>query len=159
MLRRKRSLGRRVDDDTPKIGPLRLNDQPHVVVTADGVIVRRETDGSFTLRQPDGSEYAVDAEGHNQGTLRTVASVTVADIAFVTEHRINTIYGKVSHVVRFRNGGTQCYSVDSAGWVLDCEFSRLQVLLANGHMVAGCTEVALALTINRGKLADRLPGE
>lgn len=157
MFPRKRSPKRKPDGDILKFDALAPGDQPHVVVTADGVIARQESNGSFTVRESDGSEYAVDAEEHNR-TLRTVSSVTAADIACVTEHRINTIYGTVSHVVRFRNGGTLRYSVDSTGRVLDCEFSRLQVSVTDGHMVAGCTEVALILklekTINRRKLTD-----
>jgi hypothetical protein len=46
---------------------------------------------------------------------------------------------------------------------LDCEFSRLQTSLTDGHFVAGCTEVALALKLEKAKdrrdMVDRLSGE
>jgi hypothetical protein len=141
----KRSPKSKPDDDILKFDPLCPGDPPRVIVTKDGTVARQETDGSLTVRQPDGSEFVVDAEGHGRGRLRTVASVTVVDIAYVTEHHINTIYDTVSHVVRFLNGGTLCYSIDGTGRLLDCEFSRIQVSLTDGHVVAGCTKVALAV--------------
>jgi hypothetical protein len=72
--------------------------------------------------------------------------VTVADIAYVTEHHINRLHDTVSHVVRFLNGGTLCYSIDMEGQLLDCEFDRLQASInKGGHVVVGCTEIALGL--------------
>ena len=38
-------------------------------------------------------------------TLPRIEKIGIADRADVVEHRINEVYGSVSHYVRFRNGG------------------------------------------------------
>jgi len=140
MFRRKRSPKPHSDDrilKAPEPGP---GEQPRVIVMPDGTTACQDHNG-ITVRQPDGSEHVIDAEGH---------SVTIADIAYVTAHHVNRIHETVSHVVKFVNGGTLCYAVDMNGRLLDCEFSRLQVSVTDGHVVAGCTEVALSLKPGTG---------
>jgi hypothetical protein len=132
-------------EDVLRIVALAPGMPQRVTIWKCGTEIRQQTDGSFTARQRDGSEYAVDAGGDCSGKICTVESVTIADIAYVTEHHVNRIHNTVSHVVRFLNGGSLCYSVDAYGRVIDCEFSKLQLTLIRGHVIVGCTDVALLL--------------
>ncbi|ANB71645.1 hypothetical protein [Paraburkholderia phytofirmans] len=125
-------------------GALKPHETPRVHVMPDGTEARQDENG-ITIRQTDGSEFTVDKDGRPRGRICTVSSITIADIAYVTAHQINKVYETVSHVVRFRNGGMLCYSLDASGRLLDCEFDGLHVSAKNGHVVAGCTDVALTL--------------
>ncbi|URF04660.1 hypothetical protein [Cupriavidus campinensis] len=152
-----KSRGKSPNKDAPllldQLGP---NDSPRVIAMPKGVVARQDPDGSVTVRHPDGSEISASAQGHCRGRFCTVDSVTVADIAYVTEHYVNRVHETVSHVVRFLNGGTLCYAVDFNGRVIDCEFSGMQVSLQEGHLIVGCTEMALSLELRKPR---QLPAE
>jgi hypothetical protein len=131
-------------------GPLLPGEAPRVIVSESGVVARKDSDGSITISQPDGSKYVMDAEGNTKGEVRNISSVTIADISYVTEHHVNRIYDTVSHVVRFLNGGTLSYSFSTSGQMIDFESDKLQVALMEGnHIVIGCTEMALAFELRK----------
>lgn len=83
-----------------RLDPLLPGDPLRVAVMTNGTITRQHTDGSVTVRQLDGS----DPTGNCRGKFCTVESVTIADLAYVTEHHINRILDTVSHVLRFIDG-------------------------------------------------------
>ncbi|MDR6384257.1 hypothetical protein J2802_004688 [Paraburkholderia caribensis] len=92
------------------------------------------------LRTADGSEYEISLDGTLSGTLRSARSVSISDAHYIADYSINRFLNTVSHVVRFLNDGTLCYSTDLAGTILDCNFKNLQGTISHGRLVAGCGE-------------------
>ena len=52
-------------------------------------------------------------------TLPRITRVSIADLADIAEHRVNTVYGSISHHIRFHSGGVVNVAYAADGSLLE----------------------------------------
>jgi hypothetical protein len=70
--------------------------------------------------------------------LDQIQSVGIRNITDVVEHRINTIVGTRSHMVRFVNGGVLTYAYNDAGLLIELCATNLMTIISANNEVTYC---------------------
>jgi hypothetical protein len=70
--------------------------------------------------------------------LDKIQSVGIRDITDVVEHRINTIVGTRSHMVRFFNGGVLTYAYNDSGQLIELCANNLMLIISENSEVTCC---------------------
>ncbi len=74
-------------------------------------------------------------------TLSRITHVGLADLAEVSEHRIEEHFGSISHHVRFRNGGILRFACALTGELLELSGEKLNIRISpEGDIVIGLFE-------------------
>jgi hypothetical protein len=75
-------------------------------------------------------------DGNYEFQLDQIQSVGIRNIADVVEHRINTIVGTRSHMVRFYNGGVLTYAYNDAGQLIELCATKLMMIVSKDNEVS-----------------------
>ena len=78
----------------------------------------------------------LNSDGNSVLQLDQIKSVGIRNISDVVEHRINTIVGTRSHMVRFVNGGLLTYAYNDAGQLIELCATHLMTIISKNNEVS-----------------------
>jgi hypothetical protein len=83
--------------------------------------------GDVAIIQPNGDTVM---------ELRSIKSVGIANLGDVAEHRITTVFGSRSHLVRFTNSGELQYAYNGDGQLIDLTARNLLVYVSKANEIS-----------------------
>lgn len=84
---------------------------------------------------PKGDVTIIQPNGEMEMELRSIKAVGITNLGDVIEHRITTIVGSRSHLVRFSNGGELQYAYNSLGQLIELTSRDLFIYISENHEI------------------------
>ena len=95
--------------------------------------VQFRSEGKLEFRDnPDGSKTGTSDKPVDMH-IEMIKSVGVENLVDIEVHNINTVFGSVSHYIRFHGGGEVRFSYNSKGEILEFTAQRVDAQILNGE--------------------------
>ena len=95
--------------------------------------VTYRSEGKLEFRDnPDGSKTGTSDKPVDMH-IEMIKSVGVENLVDIEVHNINTVFGSVSHYIRFHGGGEVRFSYNAKGEILEFTAQRVDAQILNGE--------------------------
>jgi hypothetical protein len=95
--------------------------------------VHFQSEGKLEFRDnPDGSKTGTSDKPVSMH-IDSIKAVGVENLVDIEVHNINTVFGSVSHYIRFHGGGEVRFSYNAKGEILEFTAQRVDAQILNGE--------------------------